>query len=264
MPGGMLLAGAVARRGLAQEVRAERERRPSRAASSAAVSTAHPYGLAVWASSHRAISCGAAARVWVSPYPVVLSATLSRGSRAAAVRARFCSARLNAGPMRITVAKSSTSRSRACGSAPRGAGTDGIGGIPVRPQRTDDHHLVQGRKQRPHHAAGQPVFAVQVALQLDPATPASALAAPAPARRAGPGPAGCTSHQSGSSALTVSTALRVLPTEDPPTSSTNPPGPTAAATAARTRASASRATHSGGTSSGTPRTLTAACTPQPP
>src|SRR5208282_40804 len=78
------------------------------------------------------------------------------------------------------------------------------------------------------------------------------------------GPAGCTSHQSGSSALTASTAHRVLPTEEPPTSSTNPPRSAAAVTLARTpdsAASTSRGTYSGKTSSGTPGTLIAACTP---
>ena len=64
--------------------------------------------------------------------------------------------------------------------------------------------------------------------------------------------------------MTASAAQRVLPTEDPPTSSTNPPRSAAAATLARTpysAASASRGTYSGGTSSGTPGTLIAACTP---
>lgn len=54
---------------------------PSRAVSSAAVSTAHTYGSAAWASSQRATNCGAAARVWISPYPAVFSATRSRWSR---------------------------------------------------------------------------------------------------------------------------------------------------------------------------------------
>src|SRR5262249_6870713 len=75
------------------------------------------------------------------------------------------------------------------------------------------------------------------------------------------GPAGCTNHQSGSSALTASAAHRVLPTEDPPVSSTNPPRSAAVATLALTpnpSESASRGTYSGGTSSGTPRTLLAA------
>ena len=36
-------------------------------------------------------------------------------------------------------------------------------------------------------------------------------------------PAGCTSHQSGSNGVTASTAQRVFPTQDPPTSSANPP-----------------------------------------
>ena len=75
---------------------------------------------------------------------------------------------------------------------------------------------------------------------------------------------GCTSHQPGSSACTASTAQRVFPTEDPPTSSTNPPRSAAAATLARTpnsAASMSRGTYSGGTSSGTPGTLIAACMP---
>jgi hypothetical protein len=78
------------------------------------------------------------------------------------------------------------------------------------------------------------------------------------------GPAGCTSHQSGSSAPTASTAHRVFPTEEPPTSSTNPPRWAVAATLARTPNSAgstSRGTYSGRTSSGTPGTLIAACTP---
>src|SRR6185437_16618921 len=78
------------------------------------------------------------------------------------------------------------------------------------------------------------------------------------------GPAGCTSHQSGSSALTASTAHRVLPTEDPPTSTTNPPRCAAFATLAWipcSAASTSRGTYSGGTSSGAPGTLIAACTP---
>ncbi len=57
---GLLLVGAVARRGGAQQVRAQRA--PSRVASSAAVSPAHAHGLVVWASSQRATSCGAAAR----------------------------------------------------------------------------------------------------------------------------------------------------------------------------------------------------------
>jgi hypothetical protein len=78
------------------------------------------------------------------------------------------------------------------------------------------------------------------------------------------GPAGWTSHQSGSDTLTASAAQRVLPTDDPPTSSTNPPRCAAAVTRARTpnsAVSASRSTYSGGTSSGTPGTLIAACTP---
>jgi hypothetical protein len=55
-----------------------------------------------------------------------------------------------------------------------------------------------------------------------------------------------------------------LPTEEPPTSSTNPPRCAAAASRARTpnsAASASRGMYSGRTSSGIPDTLIAACTP---
>ena len=42
----------------------------------------------------------------------------------------------------------------------------GVGGVPLRPQRADDHRRVGAAQQRPDHAAGQPVLAVQVALQL--------------------------------------------------------------------------------------------------
>ena len=41
-----------------------------------------------------------------------------------------------------------------------------VGGIPVWPQRADDHHRVPGLQQRPHHATGQPVLAIQITLQL--------------------------------------------------------------------------------------------------
>ena len=87
-------------------------------------------------------------------------------------------------------------------------------------------------------AAGQPVLAVQVALQLIQPHHRPRRRRLPPARRPRPGPAGCTSHQSGSSAFTASTAQRVFPTDDPPTSSTNPPRCAAAATLARTPCSA--------------------------
>ena len=50
----------------------------------------------------------------------------------------------------------------------RGAGDThrSPGAVQVRPQRADDHHRARGVEQRPHHAAGQPVLPIQVALQL--------------------------------------------------------------------------------------------------
>jgi hypothetical protein len=42
----------------------------------------------------------------------------------------------------------------------------GVDGVPVRPQRADDHRRVRGAQQRPHYRAGQAVLAIQVALQL--------------------------------------------------------------------------------------------------
>ena len=96
-----------------------------------------------------------------------------------------------------------------------GCGQGGVGGVPVRPQRADDHRRVRGVQQRPHHAAGQPVLAVQVALQLiqphhhprrrrlrqrgDLARPGRVHQPPVRQQR-----------------LTASTAQRVFPTEDPP------------------------------------------------
>ena len=47
-----------------------------------------------------------------------------------------------------------------------GRGHRGVSLVPVRPQRADDHDRGPGLQQRAHHAAGQPVLAVQVALQL--------------------------------------------------------------------------------------------------
>ena len=47
-----------------------------------------------------------------------------------------------------------------------GGGHGGVGDVPVRPQGADDHGRVRGVQQRPHNATGQPVLAVQVALQL--------------------------------------------------------------------------------------------------
>ena len=59
----LLLARAVVHRGSAQELSGQRRWAPSRAASSAAVSAAQPYGLTVRASSQPATSSGAAASV---------------------------------------------------------------------------------------------------------------------------------------------------------------------------------------------------------
>ena len=258
---GLLRAGAITRRGRTQEIGgewragAEPGRVQRRGQHRPRVRIP---GLGVLPACYQ---WGAAARIWVSPYPGAPSAAASRRSRPAAARARSCSAGLNSGPMRITTARSSTSRSRA-----RGSGTaarhGGVGGVPVRPQRGDKHY----RAGRP---AG-PAPILRSAHARHPGSPAAHPATPPSAETAlgqrGDlvGPAGCTSHHSGSSALTASAAHRVLPTEDPPTSSTNPPRSAAAATLARTpdwATSTSRGTYSGKTSSGVPGTLIAACTP---
>jgi hypothetical protein len=42
----------------------------------------------------------------------------------------------------------------------------GVGGVEVWPQGTDDRCRLRGLQQRPHHAPGQQVLAIQIALQL--------------------------------------------------------------------------------------------------
>jgi hypothetical protein len=120
---GQLLAGAITWRGSPQQVRAERgagaepghiqRRRKHRP-------RVRISGLGVLPAGNQLRSSGQGLG---QPVPPVSSATDSRRSRAAALRARSCSAGLNSGSTRTTAASSSTSRSRACGSAAPGART---------------------------------------------------------------------------------------------------------------------------------------------
>ena len=75
---GLLLAGAVARRGSPQQGSTER----SASAEPGHVQRRGQHRPRVrgrgWASCQRVTSCGAAARVWVSPYPATPSAIFSR------------------------------------------------------------------------------------------------------------------------------------------------------------------------------------------
>jgi hypothetical protein len=139
----------------------------------------------------------------------------------------------------------------------------GEGRIPVRPQRTDDHHRVRYVQERPDHCAGQSLLAVQVALQL--IQPHHRLRLRRLRQRSDLSRPGRV-HEPPVRQRRLHSLHRAagLPTDDPPTSRTNPPRSAAAATLARTPCSAvstSRGTYSGGTSSGTPGTLIAACTP---
>jgi len=129
-------------------------RAPSRATSSAAVSTAHAYGLAVLASSQRATNCGAAARVWVSPYPGCLQRHLQPRVTGGGGAGPFllCGAELRADADDVGQVHHFPFPRVRIGAG--GIGQHGIGGVQVGPQRADDHQRVWGVHQRPHHAAG--------------------------------------------------------------------------------------------------------------
>ena len=230
---GLLLAGAVARRGGAQQVGAER----GAGAEPGHIQRRGQHRPRVRAGGLGVLPAGDQLRRGRQglgqPVPGRPSATASRGSRAAAARARSCSAGLNSGSMRMTAARSSTSRSRACGSAAAGRGHGGVGGVPVRPQRADDHHRVGALSSARTIAAGQPVLAVQVALQLIQPHHRPRRRRLAASAATSAGPAGCTSHQSGSSVFTASTRASGLPDRGP------------ADAAARTRPAAAAACHPG-------------------